>query len=413
MRRWTRNATRRSRPTSAATAPRATRGRSTSTRASRDVLALAPAGSRCAATRWAGGSRCTSRSPRPSGSSAWCWSAPAAGIDDAAERAQRRAADERAAPTIEGARRSRSSPSAGRAAAVRRARRREAAAASRADRAAQRPARAGRGAARRSAPGAMAPLWDRLGELTMPVTLLVGERDAKFRRSASRHGRRRCRTPQLVVVPRRRPRRAARGARPRSRDPQRYAGRSSRASDAEARAGAARRSRPRSTGSTAARRPRTAPSVPARTAAVGLSAAAACSGGGDPQRAVERRGEVDLGARRAHERRARRAAARSRRSARSSGRPRRRRARSARRRAPRVSSIATRDRDALAHARALGARRAPAPRRARGPAGASASIAATACRRPRRRWRPGAAPSAARRPRAPRRRARRRRRRRP
>jgi 2-succinyl-6-hydroxy-2,4-cyclohexadiene-1-carboxylate synthase len=29
--------------------------------------------------------------------------------------------------------------------------------------------------------GEMRPLWDRLGELTMPVTVLVGERDAKFR----------------------------------------------------------------------------------------------------------------------------------------------------------------------------------------------------------------------------------------
>ncbi|MEA2152670.1 MAG: 2-succinyl-6-hydroxy-2,4-cyclohexadiene-carboxylate synthase [Solirubrobacteraceae bacterium] len=29
--------------------------------------------------------------------------------------------------------------------------------------------------------GEMAPLWDRLGELTMPVTVVVGERDAKFR----------------------------------------------------------------------------------------------------------------------------------------------------------------------------------------------------------------------------------------
>jgi 2-succinyl-6-hydroxy-2,4-cyclohexadiene-1-carboxylate synthase len=28
--------------------------------------------------------------------------------------------------------------------------------------------------------GEMAPLWDRLGELTMPVTVLVGDRDAKF-----------------------------------------------------------------------------------------------------------------------------------------------------------------------------------------------------------------------------------------
>jgi 2-succinyl-6-hydroxy-2,4-cyclohexadiene-1-carboxylate synthase len=29
--------------------------------------------------------------------------------------------------------------------------------------------------------GEMAPLWDRLGELTMPVTVVAGERDAKFR----------------------------------------------------------------------------------------------------------------------------------------------------------------------------------------------------------------------------------------
>ncbi len=29
--------------------------------------------------------------------------------------------------------------------------------------------------------GVMEPLWERLGELTMPVTLIVGERDAKFR----------------------------------------------------------------------------------------------------------------------------------------------------------------------------------------------------------------------------------------
>jgi 2-succinyl-6-hydroxy-2,4-cyclohexadiene-1-carboxylate synthase len=32
--------------------------------------------------------------------------------------------------------------------------------------------------------GALPPLWDRLGELPMPVTLVVGERDAKFREIA-------------------------------------------------------------------------------------------------------------------------------------------------------------------------------------------------------------------------------------
>ena len=41
----------------------------------------------------------------------------------------------------------------------------------------------------------MPPLWDRLGELTMPVTLVVGERDAKFRAIAERMG------APVVVVP--------------------------------------------------------------------------------------------------------------------------------------------------------------------------------------------------------------------
>jgi 2-succinyl-6-hydroxy-2,4-cyclohexadiene-1-carboxylate synthase len=34
--------------------------------------------------------------------------------------------------------------------------------------------------------GAMEPLWDQLGELHLPVTLIVGERDAKFRALAER-----------------------------------------------------------------------------------------------------------------------------------------------------------------------------------------------------------------------------------
>lgn len=34
--------------------------------------------------------------------------------------------------------------------------------------------------------GAMAPLWERLGELRIPVTLIVGERDGKFRALAER-----------------------------------------------------------------------------------------------------------------------------------------------------------------------------------------------------------------------------------
>ena len=34
--------------------------------------------------------------------------------------------------------------------------------------------------------GAMIPLWDRLGELTIPVTLIVGENDSKFRAIAEK-----------------------------------------------------------------------------------------------------------------------------------------------------------------------------------------------------------------------------------
>jgi 2-succinyl-6-hydroxy-2,4-cyclohexadiene-1-carboxylate synthase len=36
--------------------------------------------------------------------------------------------------------------------------------------------------------GVMPPLWNRLGELTMPVTAIVGERDTKFRATAERMG---------------------------------------------------------------------------------------------------------------------------------------------------------------------------------------------------------------------------------
>ena len=48
--------------------------------------------SSCAAIRWADGSPCTSRSPRPSAWRGWCSSPPAPGIEDESERAARRAA---------------------------------------------------------------------------------------------------------------------------------------------------------------------------------------------------------------------------------------------------------------------------------------------------------------------------------
>jgi 2-succinyl-6-hydroxy-2,4-cyclohexadiene-1-carboxylate synthase len=47
--------------------------------------------------------------------------------------------------------------------------------------------------------GALPPLWDRLGELAMPVTLAVGERDEKFRRIAAEMAVRIPRAPVAIV----------------------------------------------------------------------------------------------------------------------------------------------------------------------------------------------------------------------
>ena len=46
----------------------------------------------------------------------------------------------------------------------------------------------------------MEPLWERLPELTIPVTLIVGERDEKFRTLATRMMER-LPNATLVVVP--------------------------------------------------------------------------------------------------------------------------------------------------------------------------------------------------------------------
>ena len=48
--------------------------------------------------------------------------------------------------------------------------------------------------------GVLPPVWDRLGELTMPVTLVVGERDATFRAIAERMASR-LPAASIVVVP--------------------------------------------------------------------------------------------------------------------------------------------------------------------------------------------------------------------
>jgi pimeloyl-ACP methyl ester carboxylesterase len=48
--------------------------------------------------------------------------------------------------------------------------------------------------------GALPPLWDRLGELTIPVTLVAGERDEKFRAIADRMAERLV-DARVVVIP--------------------------------------------------------------------------------------------------------------------------------------------------------------------------------------------------------------------
>ena len=106
------------------------------------------------------------------------------GIEDAGERAARRASDEALAEDLERApygdfiERWRSQPLfADEPPRVR--------ALARADHRRNRP-RALAAALRGLGAGAMQPLWNRLGELAMPVCVLVGERDAKYRRIGTR-----------------------------------------------------------------------------------------------------------------------------------------------------------------------------------------------------------------------------------
>jgi 2-succinyl-6-hydroxy-2,4-cyclohexadiene-1-carboxylate synthase len=120
------------------------------------------------------------------------------GLADPAERAARRAADEALARRIEAigieafAQEWGAQPLfAGQPPRV--------AAAAHADRLRNTPA--GLAAALRGlGTGAMPPLWDHLGELTLPVTLVVGERDEKFRALADRMAAR-LPAARVVVVP--------------------------------------------------------------------------------------------------------------------------------------------------------------------------------------------------------------------
>jgi 2-succinyl-6-hydroxy-2,4-cyclohexadiene-1-carboxylate synthase len=105
------------------------------------------------------------------------------GLANPAERAARRAADERLAAEIEDlgietvAERWANTPVlAGQSEGVRQA--------AHADRLRSTPAGLAR-ALRHLGTGALPSVWERLGELTMPVTLIAGARDDKFRRIAT------------------------------------------------------------------------------------------------------------------------------------------------------------------------------------------------------------------------------------
>src|SRR3954463_7221412 len=187
------NAIARSRSTSAATATPATRARSGSRSAWPTSRRRRPSASCCAATRSAGGSRCTARSPTPSGSarpgpaplahpervSRLVLVASTAGIDDPALREERRAADEKLADETERGtieefadRWSRQPLFAGTPP--------DAAKVCRADLLRNDP-KALAAVLRGLGAGAMAPLWDRLSELDgMPVTIIAGERDGRY-----------------------------------------------------------------------------------------------------------------------------------------------------------------------------------------------------------------------------------------
>ena len=121
------------------------------------------------------------------------------GIEDAGERARRRAADEQLAQeaqssTVEAfAQRWANTPVLGGLPP-------EVAATVHQDRLRSTPA--GLAAALRGlGTGALPPLWGRLGELRIPVSLLVGERDEKFRRIATQMASRMA-DPEVIVVPR-------------------------------------------------------------------------------------------------------------------------------------------------------------------------------------------------------------------
>lgn len=122
-----------------------------------------------------------------------------AGIEDPAERAARRSSDDALADEIE---RDGIEAFAERWAALPlfASQSTEVRAAAQAERLAQSPA--GLAASLRGfGTGAMEPVWDRLGELSLPAVVVVGERDAKFRAIGERLAAALPRAGEPVVVP--------------------------------------------------------------------------------------------------------------------------------------------------------------------------------------------------------------------
>ena len=339
----------------------------------------------------------------------WCSSRRSAGIEDPAERAERRAADRRLADELERIpferfiERWRTQPLFADEPS-------EVGALAREDQRAQPPARARRGPARHrhGGDGAAVGSPGRADDAGRPSSPASATRSSA--RWASAWPRRMPNAELLIVA-------GGHGLPLESPTARRAGARSAELERLDAEPGPARqRDRARRAPAAGCRCPRTSPSV-ARpqcgTAPREASAAAAWTPAATPERAVERRGDVRLGARRAHERRGREQRRRCRRSARSSGRPRRprrRRARRARRRSRRSTTrTATRSRTSRTAVQPVHRLldELEAGRRQR------LDRAHRLLDLPARRWRPGAARPPARPPRAPRPRARRRRRRRP
>lgn len=123
-----------------------------------------------------------------------------AGIEDPGERARRRAADEALAAWMNADGRTMSEVADRWGAQALFAHQApEVAAAARANRLSNDPAHLA-ASLRGMGTGAMSPLWDRLGELAMPVAIVAGERDGKFVALAERLARE-LPHAQLTVVP--------------------------------------------------------------------------------------------------------------------------------------------------------------------------------------------------------------------